>query len=77
MALCKDVNKLRESRSEAFEKVIRPGADVTYEGIYKCVGCGIEMAVVAGKPFPGSKQRPHARGCTQERWQLLVGLSHT
>jgi hypothetical protein len=75
MALCKQRDQLRASSSDAFDKVIRPGTDVVYEGIYRCLNCMVEMAVIAGKPFPGTKHRAHAAGCIEDRWQLLVGLS--
>lgn len=75
MALCKDMEKLRASKSPAFDKVIRPGTDTPYEGIYRCLGCGMEIAALGGRPFPTTKQRPHSPGCPDGQWQLLVGLS--
>jgi hypothetical protein len=76
MALCKEIDKISSSRSHAFDKVLRPGNEVVHEGIYRCVGCSSEMVALGGKPLPGPKQHPHAANCAEQRWQLLVGLSH-
>lgn len=76
MAMCKDIERVRVSRSMAFDKILRTGTDVVYEGIYRCVGCSTEMVAIGGKPLPGPKQHPHAADCAEQRWQLLVGLSH-
>jgi hypothetical protein len=76
MALCKEIEKITMSRSYAFDRVLRPGTEVVHEGIYRCVGCSAEMVALGGKPLPTPKQHPHAGDCPQQRWQLLVGLSH-
>lgn len=75
MALCKDLSSLRVSTSAVFDHVIRVGTDVTYEGIYRCIGCNMEMAAIGGKPFPNPRQRPHTAGCPDQRWQLLVSAT--
>jgi len=77
MALCKQREMLRVSRSDVFDKIIRPGTVVVYEGIYRCTNCLVEMAVIAGKPFPSPKTRAHLAGCTDDGWHLLVGLSES
>lgn len=75
MALCKDLGKVNPSNSTVFDKLIRDGTLVMYEGIYRCVGCGIEIAAVGGKPMPKARERPHKPDCTEQRWKLLVSAN--
>lgn len=72
MPLCKDLSLVAPSNSPVFDKVIRQGTMVLYEGIYQCVGCGMEIAALGGKPMPKLKDRQHKPGCKDERWKLLV-----
>lgn len=72
MPLCKDLSQVVPSNSVVFDKVIRQGTMVLYEGIYRCVGCGMEIAALGGKPMPKLKERQHKPDCTEERWKLLV-----
>jgi hypothetical protein len=75
MALCKDLTKVSASNSTAFDKPVRQGTLVLYEGIYRCMGCGIEIAAVGGKPMPRERERPHKPGCTEQNWKLLVSAN--
>lgn len=72
MPLCKNIGTVAPSNSAVFDKLIRQGTMVLYEGIYQCAGCGIEIAALGGKPMPKLKERQHRPDCTGERWKLLV-----
>ena len=75
MALYKDSEKVRFSPSLAFDRAFRPGNDATYEGIYVCLNCGLEIIAKGGIPLPTAKQREHRAWCTGPAWQLLVSTS--
>ncbi len=75
MALCKELSKVRASGSTVFDKLLRVGTEALYEGIYRCVGCNMEIAVAGGKALPTPRQRPHPAWCTEQRWQLLVSTA--
>lgn len=72
MPLCKEIDSVAPSNSSVFDKLIRQGTMVLYEGIYQCAGCGLEIAALGGKPMPRLKDRQHKADCTGERWKLLV-----
>jgi hypothetical protein len=76
MALCKEIEKVRSSKSTAFDHVVRPGTQITYEGIYQCLCCGVEMAAIGGKPLRAPRPVASSQSCAHPRWQLLVALSH-
>jgi hypothetical protein len=76
MALCKEIGAVRPAKSTAFENVVHPGTGITYEGIYRCLGCMAEMAAFGGKPLRPPQRRVSSDSCAHPRWQLLVALSH-
>jgi hypothetical protein len=74
MALYKEADAIRKSESEIFDRVLRDGTVVAYEGIYRCLTCNVEIAAIGGKPFPSAHRHPHTAGCKVHRWQLLVAV---
>jgi hypothetical protein len=72
MPLCKDIDSVASSNSPVFDKLIRQGTMVLYEGIYRCAGCGLEIAALGGKPMPKLVKRQHKPDCAGERWKLVV-----
>ena len=61
---------------KAFEEKHAPGTVVVNTGIYRCTGCGLEVAVNVGQAFPpsGHHQHPPLVGAKAApiEWQLLV-----
>ncbi|WP_235029011.1 hypothetical protein, partial [Mycoplasmoides pneumoniae] len=49
-----------------------PGDTCTYEGIYKCTGCGKEVTIAGGKTLPPQNHHQHSPGQGDIRWQLFV-----
>ncbi len=72
MALYQRPAELATSTSEAFDKEYSPGATVPHSGIYRCLGCGREIASNAGDPFPPQNHHQHASSQGSIRWRLSV-----
>lgn len=72
MALCKDITHLRETQSTVFDTAVRPGTHIIYEGIYRCMGCDMELAAIGGKPL---KKPDRLSPCMHRQWRLLVAIS--
>lgn len=60
MAIYKRPAELATSTSEAFDKEYSPGSTVPHSGIYRCLGCGREIASNAGDPFPPQNHHQHS-----------------
>ncbi|VWX61378.1 putative Protein L [Burkholderiales bacterium 8X] len=75
MAIYRDQRRVVASMSKAFDPVLRSGAQVRYEGIYACISCGAEIALSAGRLIPSKPNVPHAPGCPDGGWQLVVATS--
>jgi hypothetical protein len=52
MALYKYERYLGRSDHTAFNEVNQPGARTPHSGIYRCEGCGKEVAANEGNPLP-------------------------
>ena len=72
MALYKYVNVLKASQDAAFDAIHSPGATTPHSGIYRCQGCGHEIASNAGNPLPPQNHHQHGTGQGTIRWQLVV-----
>jgi hypothetical protein len=72
MALYKRSNELATSTSDAFDKEHSPGASVPHSGIYRCLGCGREIASNAGTVFPPQNHHQHSSAQGSIRWRLSV-----
>jgi hypothetical protein len=71
MALYKYPSLLQESNSVAFDQVHQPGASAPYGGLYRCTGCGHEIAIAKFHVLP--PQNDHQHSTYQPiRWQLVV-----
>lgn len=75
MALFKHSDRVRLTESSAFDRVFRAGNDAPYEGMYRCISCGLEIIAKSGRPLPNPRQRKHRVWCTGVQWQLLVSTS--
>jgi hypothetical protein len=72
VALYKRKPYILESDLTAFEVRYAPAARVANPGIYRCLGCGEEVAVAKGHQVPRPEQHEHAAGDGKAEWQLIV-----
>ena len=72
MALYKNGDLLKHSDHAAFDAILNSGTQAENSGIYRCVGCGDEIAANKGNPLPPQNHHQHAPGQGSIRWQLLV-----
>lgn len=73
MALYRDTNLVRQGDPHAaYEKVWKPGETPDFAGIYRCTGCGDEIASNKGVQLPTQNHRQHAPAQGDIRWKLLV-----
>jgi hypothetical protein len=72
MALYKYPHDLQQSDAPAFDEDHHPGAAAPLPGIYRCTGCGHEIAADGGEPLPFEKHHRHAARRSPIRWRLVV-----
>lgn len=72
MGLYQDSKYIAQSRYESFDLVHSPGQRTPHSGIYRCFGCGDEIASNAGNPFPPQKHHQHNLSQGSIRWQMVV-----
>jgi len=72
MALYKNANYLQVSNHQAFDLLHNPGIPTPYSGVYRCYGCGLEIAEVKGRPLPAQNHHQHTDWSVPIRWQLVV-----
>lgn len=72
MALYKQGNYLTHVEDPAFDQIHEPGIAAPYPGIYRCTGCGDEIAIAGGHVLPAQNHRQHSILSGPIRWQLLV-----
>jgi hypothetical protein len=77
MALCKDAYFIFHSEDEVFDTDLRPGSLAPRSGIYRCMGCGREVAVEQIERLPPRNHHRHTRpGEGAVRWRLIVYADH-
>lgn len=77
MALYKHGKVLTRDNDAEFDRVHQPGFKAPYSGIYRCSGCGFEVASNENQPLPPQNhhhQHQPAQGAI--RWQLVVFAQH-
>ena len=72
MALYKNSAYLKTSTSAAFDKLHKPGENTPDSGIYRCEGCGKEIASNAGNPLPPQNHHQHTTAQGSIRWRMIV-----
>jgi hypothetical protein len=72
MALYKYSTHLERENNVAFDLLHGPGATCPNAGIYRCDGCGREVASNAGDALPSQGHHPHTIEQGAIRWRLLV-----
>jgi hypothetical protein len=73
MAQYKHASYLENHDSEAFDRLHGPGDVTPHSGIYRCEGCGREIASNLGNPLPsqnGTQHDPSIHGTV--RWRMIV-----
>jgi hypothetical protein len=72
MAIYKRSTEVKLGSGQAFETEDSPGSNVENSGIYRCLGCGREIASNAGTPFPPQNHHQHGPSQGSIRWRLSV-----
>ena len=72
MALYKYIQYLRQSSDGAFDSVHAPGHATPHSGIYRCEGCGKEVASNGGNPLPPQNHHQHSPAHGSIRWRMAV-----
>lgn len=77
MAVFKYQNYLAKTKHASFDLVLQPNAFVPCAGIFRCTGCGTELALEAVGTFPPRDHHAHSPGQGPIGWQLVVAtVSH-
>lgn len=72
MALYKHPQYLKNSTDAAFDGVHTPGTSTPHSGIYRCEGCGKEIASNGGNPLPPQNHHQHTYAQGTIRWRMIV-----
>ena len=72
MALYKYQNYLSQTKSASFDLTFQPNAFVPCGGIFRCTGCGTEIALDGIGLFPDRSHHAHDRAQGPIQWQLIV-----
>jgi hypothetical protein len=72
MAYYKHSRFLASNNNQAFDNTSSPGATTPYSGVYRCEGCGHEIASNQGNPLPPQNHHQHNYAQGSIRWRLIV-----
>lgn len=72
MALYKYSQFLQVSQHAAFDQISHPGTPAPHPGIYRCAGCGHEIAIAGTHTLPSQNHPQHSPQQGAIRWQLIV-----
>ena len=72
MALYKHAQYLKENTNRAFDEIHHPGFTTPHSGIYRCEGCGHEIASNADNPLPPQNHHQPTTAQGTIRWRLIV-----
>lgn len=72
MAWYKEIKFLEQNTHANFDKIYKPGETPPDAGIYRCVGCGDEIASNKGVQLPTQNHKQHSPGQGEIRWQMIV-----
>lgn len=76
MALYKNGTYLSQSTDAAFDSAYTPGTAAPLSGIYRCDGCGREVASNENQPLPPQNHHQHTTQQGVIKWRLLVYADH-
>lgn len=63
---------LNQSDNAAYDSLYSPGSTCPNSGIYRCEGCGDEIASNKGNPLPPQNHHQHGVGKGPIQWKLIV-----
>ncbi|HYG47542.1 MAG TPA: hypothetical protein VD846_06315 [Allosphingosinicella sp.] len=72
MALYKYSNYLKPNKNSFFDQILPAGLHIPSGGIYRCVGCGNEIAQEGNSVLPDRHHHAHAPAQGEVRWQLIL-----
>ena len=72
MAYYKDSRYLQQNNHGNFDMLHNPGSTPPDSGIYRCEGCGDEIAANKNQPLPPQNHHQHQTGLGAIRWRLIV-----
>ena len=75
MALYKYQNYLSVSKNGAFDLALSASAPVPCAGIFRCTGCGTEIAVESVGLLPDRSHHAHQPKQGPIQWQLVVATA--
>lgn len=76
MAIYRYKEYLTHSAEEIYDNVYNPGHVTPVSGIYRCLGCGREVASNEKQPLPPQNHHQHANSQGTIRWRLIVYADH-
>lgn len=72
MAWYKYEKYLDQNTHANFDKEWKPGETPPDNGIYRCKGCGLEIASNQGVKLPPQNHHQHSAAQGSIRWQMIV-----
>lgn len=72
MATYKYKNYVNQSDHAEFDNLHTPGEIAYNSGIYRCEGCGDEIAANKDNPLPPQNHHQHSTSQGKIRWKLTV-----
>lgn len=76
MASYKYAQYLAQSQDASFDQLHKPGQHVPFSRIYRCMGCGREIAANHPDPFPPQNHHQHPNAQTPIQWKMVVWADH-
>lgn len=76
MATYKHGQYLQQNNSDAFDQENPPGHAAPFSGIYRCMGCGREIASNEKQPLPPQNHHQHGQHQGSIRWKLITYADH-
>lgn len=79
MAWYIDYDKLKKADPDKtwWKESYKPGDEVPRSGIYRCNGCGREIASNKPDPFPPQNHHQHSTSHGSIRWKLVVSTQES
>lgn len=76
MAIYKYDAYVTQANDAVFDSEHSPSTPVPRSGIYRCMGCGREVACNQGDPLPPQNHHQHTQTQGTIRWRLVVYADH-
>jgi hypothetical protein len=67
---------LVQNNDDAFDAEHKPGMDAPFSGIYRCMGCGSEVASNERQSLPPQNHHQHSAQQGPIRWKLILYADH-